>query len=783
MKDLAELLAAGVEILREHKRNQKVVNTWFYVQEQKMRLIGELRAEGVCVESPAGQAELLCRLAAEIPVELPPGSVFAGTQDVAFSPSYALINPAFKVESFGGYCDPCAIYDDVVVEGELTAERVARVREFYENDAYTRELYAHYRQFETDTCEVAYFMEPVTGHTIPDLRPFLAEGAAAKRHQALASGTEYGRAMARSLEAPGILARRYAELARKRAAETLDADEEARLTALAGRLERVPEQGARNLGEAIQSFILFWELMVLEQAPNPYAFSAGNLDRVLAPYYHEESFEAAVAMFRHLLAFYIVGSRGWAISQNLLVGGRDEQGNDLTTPMTAVVLEAFFRSNDPQPALSAKIHAGTPDSFFDNLGRFFFTPGHSTPSLFNDDSLLPLLERNGVSAKDAPDYAIAGCQEPLIMGKSSLNTTNTWLNLGKILELALNDGCSTLSGKRMAPGWAELGLTGGEEEVYADPERAFFLYLDYFLPRMAAAGNGCTELLGRLRPVPLTSSLHDSFRSFRDLRDPAEPGVRYRGSGCLIHGLSVVTDSLNALRAMRETGRWSFAELRRALAANFEGYEALREFLESVEKYGNNLPAIDAVAVRLVDEVSRRVSALRNPAGSPFYADWSTPSTHLLYGYWVGATPDGRLAREMLGYGVDPRPEATRSELPERMLSIRRLPFYRMTGGYASHIGIPCAGQTPEEAGKWMRDRIIRPLFAGCNRGTEAPYYVYFNLDSAAHLRLILSNPKQYVPSGIYIMRIHGTFVNFLDLSPAIQEDIIRRLEAGRNVA
>ena len=41
----------------------------------------------------------------------------------------------------------------------------------------------------------------------------------------------------------------------------------------------------------------------------------------------------------------------------------------------------------------------------------------------------------------------------------------------------------------------------------------------------------------------------------------------------------------------------------------------------------------------------------------------------------------------------------------------------------------------------------------------------------------IMANPKKYAPSGVYIMRIHGTFVNFLDLSPAIQNDIIKRLD------
>ena len=41
----------------------------------------------------------------------------------------------------------------------------------------------------------------------------------------------------------------------------------------------------------------------------------------------------------------------------------------------------------------------------------------------------------------------------------------------------------------------------------------------------------------------------------------------------------------------------------------------------------------------------------------------------------------------------------------------------------------------------------------------------------------IEKNPEKYAPSGVYIMRIHGTFVNFLDLSPEIQEDIITRLD------
>ena len=368
------------------------------------------------------------------------------------------------------------------------------------------------------------------------------------------------------------------------------------------------------------------------------------------------------------------------------------------------------------------------------------------------------------------------------MGKSSLNTTNTWLNLAKVLELTLNDGVSLVTGKRIGPSWFELGYEGDANRVYNSIEEAFLRTLDYFLPRLQAAGNACTQLLGDSFPVPFTSALMDSLHTMRDMRDPMKPGTRYSGSGCLIHGLSVVTDSIFAIkRALGEGGR-SAAEIRSALQSNFNGHADVRTFLHNQDKFGNNRQGPDAIAVRIAEAVSDRVGLLNNCAGRPFLADWSTPSTHLLYGYWVGATPDGRMARTSLGYGLDPRPEAVRAELPERFLSAWKLPYLKMTGGYASHVGLrqhsSAVKGSIEEKGLWMRDRVIRPLFRLGEGNLQSPYYVYLNIDDPGHLRKVLADPKQYAPSGIYIMRIHGTFVNFLDLSPDIQEDIICRLDA-----
>ncbi len=778
-----KLFNDGLNTLMAAKKKQVILHSFFEYQDVKRLVREEMRSEGLDPDAKENAGKLLCRCVKRMELTIPAGSIIAGTQDDAFSPSYALINPAFTVESFAGYCDPVAIYNDVEPGGKVTPERIEEVRRYYRQSKYVKELTAVYDRTEKYTSEVAFFMEPVTGHMIPDMREILRLGLDAVLENAGAN-TAYTPVIKEAAQAVKILASRYAEKAAALAVERKDIPGESeRLQLIAANCSRVPAKPAENLLQAVQSYLLCWQVMCLEQSPNPYAFSAGNLDRVFHPYLKDTPFEEAVAVMRHLLAFYMVGNRGWAISQNLLLGGKDADGNDLTNDMTEVILEAFYRSNSPQPALSVKIHGGTPEKLYRTMGKFYFTPGELTPSLFNDDMMFKLLAEKGIEKADIPDWAVAGCQEPLIMGKENGNTTNSWLNLAKVLELTLNDGCSLLSGKKIALSAAELGY-GSLKELYHDLKNAFFKQLDHILQVMEKAANGCTEVIGSCA-TPFGSLLFGGLASGRDMRDPEDPGVKYCGSGCLIHGLSVVTDSLTAVKyLLSEDGDEAVDKLLKALQENFVSAPELRARLQSFPKYGNHLAETDALAAELTAEVSRKVYALRNPAGKPFMPDYSTPSTHLLYGYWVGATPDGRLARTMLGYGIDPRPEAANGELTDQLLSERNLPFGTMPGGYASHIGLTPAlfedASSMEDKGILMRDRVITPLFAPKADGT-APFYVYFNIDSAARLRKILTDPAKYVPSGIYIMRIHGTFVNFLDLAPAIQEDIIKRLERSEN--
>ncbi len=768
------------KLFSAERTEHKVLNNWLLTRE----LVADVDDRMSETHPEMRASEELEAIIDQLPLEISEYALIAGTQRDAFAASYALINPVFKVETFRGYCDPLEVYNFATPTAEFPKERIEAMRERASRTEYVKALTKVYSEYSEYTEEVAFFIEQVTGHVIPDFRPALKYGVKAiaksidkKLESEVLSDKERGNliGMRRALLTAVTLAHRYADIAEKQI-ENATPERVRELEVMVNILRKVPEYPCEGLHEALQAYVLLWQIMCLEQAPNPFAFSVGNADRIFEPYRAMDgtSREEAAALFKHFLVFFNVGERSWAISQNVLLGGKDTSGNDLTNLMTYSILDAYYDMNLPQPILSVKLHKETPKELYRELGRFFFTPGCLTPSLFNDDSLFETLTEHGVKTSDLPDYSVAGCQEPLIMGKDNGNTTNSWLNLGKILELTLSGGRSTLTGEKIG------------EEKHCEPKQLleeirprFYENVEFFCKKMCAAANGATKALSLL-PVPFLSCFMGGIESKYDMRDTEMQGTEYNGSGCLIHGLSVVADSFIAVDKLLMERPEDAEALIKACAVDFEGYDELKQYLKSCPKYGNHIDACDNEAAEIVKRISDIVRGLKNNLGNSFRPDWSSPSTHLTYGYLVGATPDGRAAREMLGYGIDPLFGNADSGLGFRTLSTMKLPFADMEGGCASHFGIDpkyFTADTYEERGEQFATRVVKPLFFNTLNDKRAPFYLYVNVTTAETLKKVLADPKKYAPSGVYIMRIHGTFVNFLDLSPAIQKDIITRLD------
>ena len=752
------------------KRAGNRLDGWFIAKEAELRLSKDFEGENEEVK----KALILREIVKTIPIYLSDYQLFAGTQDDAFARSYALINPAFKVEEFSGYCDPAAVFGDIEPSGEFTAERINAARDEFAKTEYAVKLGEVYGKNECYTKEVIFFFEQVTGHLIPDMRYAIKNGVKAMIEKIEGKEGNGYKAFRIALESAIILANRYADLASEQA-KTASAERKAQLEIMENTLRKVPENGAENLCEAIQAFIIMWQIMCLEQTPNPFAFSVGNADRIFEPYRNGLDRDTVAALFKHFLVFFNVADRSWAISQNIIISGRDIDGNDLTNDSSYALMDAYYDMNLPQPILSVKLHKNTPQKLYEEMGRFLFTPGALTPSFFNDDSLFAVLSSKGVADCDLADISIAGCQEPLIMGKDNGNTTNSWLNLPKILEMTLTGGVSTITGEK---------LVDVEPCRLENVREAFWQNVERFVAAMGEAANGASVALSTQR-VPFLSCLMGGLENGIDARDTKAQGTEYNGSGCLIHGVSVIADSFAAIDKLLAERPEDADKLVDALKADFNGYEDLREFLLSADKFGNNIESVDREAGEIASKVADIVSSTKNYLGNSFRPDFSSPSTHLLYGYWVGATPDGRKSRDMLGYGVDPLYGSAENGLGFRMLSNMKMPFEKMNGGYASHLGIDpkyFTSDNTEGKGVEFRDKVINPLFFNPMKDGVSPFYLYVNVTTAEILRKVLADPKKYAPSGVYIMRIHGTFVNFLDLSPAIQQDIITRLDPKSTV-
>ena len=784
--DRSNLLAD--EFFQEQKKTT-VMNGWFRVLEIHKDVSQDIPAD-TSLEMQA--AFRLKAVAERLPLSISDSAVFAGTQNDGFSSSYALIHPSFKVEEFKGYCDPLAVFNDLGPEEGLTEERIESVKEYYAKTDYVKDLKKAYTPYTKQTEEALFFVEQVTGHLIADFSQIIKIGTEGLKkilqekvsQKDMSDKKEALQAMILSMEALETLSFRYRDIATSRLESENDTVRQKEWMLMINVLDSAIVKGASNLFEAIQIFILCWQMMCLEQSPNPYAFSAGNVDRLFEPYRKMDNADisSTSGLFKALLAFFNVGDRSWAISQNLLLSGRSADGKDLTNETTYAIMEAFFNGRYPQPIMSVRLHKNSPEKLYKTMGRFFFTPGQLTPSLFNDDSMIPMLIENGIDPEDAENYAVGGCQEPIIMGKDNANTTNSWLNLAKVLEVTLNDGLSTITNRKIAQSPYELMGEGmSAKDLLIRIKEVFYKQLDHTIDMMIDAANHCSQALSNLR-VPFLSCFMGGLETGIDLRDEKQQGTKYNGSGCLIHGLSILADSFEAISDFVDTKTDAECEmLLEALKNDYKDTESIRQYLLSSAKFGNDITSVDNEAVEIVKNVARIIKKRKNYLGNPFRPDWASPSTHLLYGYWTGATPDGRKARTMLGYGVDPLFGEATSGMNSRLLSLRKLPYEYMNGGCACHLGINPAyfpEKELEEKGLAFSRKVLNPLFNLTDAGNRAePFYLYVNVTTAEILRKVLKNPEKYAPSGVYIMRIHGTFVNFLDLSPAIQEDIILRLD------
>ncbi|UJX42928.1 glycyl radical protein [Desulfovibrio sp. JY] len=568
---------------------------------------------------------------------------------------------------------------------------------------------------------------------------------------------------------------RFAELAEKLAAtcdDPLRADE---LKEIARICRKVPASPAETFHEALQAF--WFVHLVIQIESNGHSISPMRFDQYMYPYYAREKQRLLPEKAQELLdQLWIKFSElnkvrdetstmafaGYPMFMNLIVGGQKRDGSDATNDLSFMCLQAAANTKLYAPSLSIRIHEGTPAALYRKAAEIS-RMGMGYPAYYNDRVIIPALLARGLAREDARDYGIIGCVEPQVGGKTEGWHDAAFFNMGKVVELALNDGVDQRTGKQIGP------MTGSLEtfRTFDDVMAAYKAQTAYFVRLMASADNAVDMAHAMRCPLPFLSSLvDDCIASGKSLQ---EGGAHYNFTGPQGVGVANAGDSLTAIKKLVfDDKALTMAELRELLATNFEGREDMRQMmLNRAPKYGNDDDYADALAHDAALIYCEEVNRYENPRGGRFQPGLYPASANVPLGSVVAATPDGRKAWTPLADGVSPISGCDTCGPTASVLSVAKLDHEIASNGTLLNQKFhPSAleGDTGLDNLKAVTETYFQ------NGG----FHVQYNVISRETLLDAQANPDAY--KGL-VVRVAGYSAFFTALDKSLQNDIIARTE------
>lgn len=354
--------------------------------------------------------------------------------------------------------------------------------------------------------------------------------------------------------------------------------------------------------------------------------------------------------------------------QNIVVSGLTPDGADGTNSLSFLLLESYRRNQMTNPLMTVRLHRDSPGELVDYVCEVL-KDGGGMPAIFNDEQIIPALERFGIPTPDARDYTNDGCWEVIIPGRTDFRFQR--LSLMLCLEWALNGGRSRLDGSMAGLGTGDPSSFASFEDVW----NAFLAQMDAMIARTVGHVAETVDSRSTIAPVPLLSALIDGAISSR--RDMTAGGAKFRTFALLAEGAAHAIDSLTAIRNVIFDGvpTHSISELCDALEANFEGHGALRSRLAAAPKYGNDEDEADSIGRRVIDAftsaVARHAEAVRSVIGFP--AGVGTFSWYIGIGEGLGPSADGRLSGGPVSSNFSPALGRDMAGIPGAILSYARM--------------------------------------------------------------------------------------------------------------
>ena len=336
------------------------------------------------------------------------------------------------------------------------------------------------------------------------------------------------------------------------------------------------------------------------------------------------------------------------------------------------------------------------------------------------------------------DYAIACCVSAMRVGKQ-MQFFGARANLAKTLLYAINGGRDEKSGKQVTPRFEPIT---SEYLDYDEVTKKFDQMMDYVAKIYIKALNAIHYMHDKYSYEALEMAFHD-----REI---------YRTMACGIAGLSVVADSLSAIKYARvkvirdETG----------LAVD---YKVEGDF----PKFGNDDDRVDDIAVEVVKKFLRKLEKHITYRHSKTTLSILTITSNVVYGKNTGNTPDGRRDGEPFGPGANPLHGRDSNGAVAVMNSIAKLPYEYCEDGISFTFSI-----TPGTLGHEKDTQVNNLVTLLDGYFKQTGHHINVNVFDRSLLLDAMDHPEKYPQLTI---RVSGYAVNFTKLTREQQLDVVNR--------
>jgi len=451
------------------------------------------------------------------------------------------------------------------------------------------------------------------------------------------------------------------------------------------------------------------------------------------------------------------------------IGGQDGHGKDATNELTLLILDVWDGYRLHFPDLKFRWFPGTKKDDFKRVCEVVKT-GLGLPSLRNDPLAIETLLTQfpgELTLEQARQWGIVGCNTPgcTVDSKGPCRREVGYAEIEKAPEFAL------FNGRDPEPGfeWVKT-IETGDPTKFKDFEEFYQAWLKqymWFVNTELRYRDMCMEQMEEHCRMPFVSLLYEScMESGLDcLNDPTLGRFSFQS----IVGWVDSIDSLAGLKYLiYDKKKYTMEELLKALKADWEGYEDMRQDFRNAPKFGNDNDYADEIMVRATNDIYQLCTEQTfDRKGYPVYPNMLPVSRMFQCAPYVGALPNGRKRGDQLcDGGINPHADFDKSGAWARIRSALKVDQSKARA-YIYNQRLEFSSVEGEAGLNKFADYCWTAM-------EEGQVQMQFNFVSSEMLRDAQKNPDKYP---YLTVRVSGYNAFFTQLPVFMQKAVSDRVE------